>query len=239
MQTKFISSTILTLLAVTPLISAQTPKSGTTTANAPKSGSPTAAPEIKTVGTEFRIPTTGFTKDNGAKVQTSLLAMTEDVFVCPTCNKQGDHAANCGECKVELKTTKMPVFTTAVVADTGMITVTTHPDRSLSLNRLDEVLQKNAVKVDDAKFALTGPSTLIVKGVDQAKVAEFEKLLMDSKMFQAVHATLDPKTGELWINVVAKENAPTRATLAELFEKSSLRPQLTNVVLETKPTEAS
>ena len=237
MQGKFISSTILTLLAVTPMIAAQTPKS--TTAQTPKSSSPTVEPAIKTVGTEFRIPVTGLTKDNGAKVQTSLLGMTEDVFVCPTCSKQGDQAGTCGECKVELTVTKKPVFTTAVAADTGMITVATHPARRLSLNRLDEMLQMNAVEVDDAKFALAGPSTLIVKGVSQDKLAEFEKFLMDSKLFQTVHTKLDPKTAELWIHVVATTNAPTRATIAELFEKSSLHPRLTNVLLEPKPIEAS
>lgn len=190
-----------------------------------------AKPEIARaeMGHELAFSVTGLAQDNLGKIKDSLQALKEHSYVCTACKVEQATAGTCPKCKGALAPEMRAVFLKVQPsAEAGTVALTIEPKATLRLSELESVLAKNSVKIDPARFPLSGHAHLLVKGVTATDSAAVEKALTQAKLFEEVSSRFDAATNELVLNVRAGTVAPTRAKVAATLEGA--KAQLTDVV---------
>ena len=178
---------------------------------------------------ELAFPVSGLTKDNVAKVKESLQGLTMHVFTCAACKVEQAAAGDCPKCKSPLKAENRSDFEQiSPSADAGTISLTVDPKAVLKLSELESTLGKNSIKIDPAKFPISGRAHLVVKGATADAAPAIEKALTDAKLFEEVKAKFDTTTNELHVMVRAGTSAPSRAKVSAAIEGA--KAQLADVV---------
>lgn len=204
--------------------------------------------EVKDVAESTREPgvpleftVSGLTKINVDKVKQSLTAMQAQVYVCDGCKHEQVTAGKCSPCNIEMKAAKEPVFFEAVPSlETETMRVTPFAARTLRYSDLEGALMKESIRIDSAKFPLSGKARLVLLGgtLENAKV--IEKALVDAKLFETVKADFDAASGEIHVRVQASATPPMRAKVISTLDGLGTKAKLSDVIWgpSTTPTKA-
>jgi hypothetical protein len=229
------SRTLLALMVVASLPAAQAePKKpaapqGQPAAGAVKEASHKGDKGEATILLQFGV--TGLTKDNESKVKEGLTSLTTSRYVCESCMVDKAVAGKCPKCSGDLAMKKKPVLQgSSALPDQSSITVTVAPGNSLSYTDLESALAKNSIKIDPAKFPVSGKAELILRGGMADAVPTIQKALTDAKLFDNVKATFDAAKSEISVQVMAGASAPTRAKLASVIDGSGTKVHLADVI---------
>lgn len=180
-------------------------------------------------GHELAFSVSGLVQDNQNKVKESLQALQEHDYVCSACKVEQSTPGGCPKCKGALKPETRAVFEKIQPSvEMNTLALMIEPRATLRYSQLESVLAKDSVKIDPARFPLSGHSHLIVKGVTAADGAAVEKALTQGKLFDEVSSRFDSTRNELVLNVRAGTVAPTRAKVVAALEGA--KAQLNDVV---------
>ncbi len=222
MQLKSLSP-ILGLLVASSFVTAQDePKK-------PQDPVPQEAAAKVEPGIPLAFTVTGLTKENVAKVKESLQMLVRHIYACEKCKSEQAEAGKC--CNAELVAKKQALFkSVAPSAEDSTVKLTLDPAAGVHLTELEMALQKNAVKIDPAKFPIAGKANLVFRGAGADAVPSIEKALKDAKLFDNVKATFDAEAKEIHVTVSSGATPPTRAKLDSTLAGAGVKTQLADVI---------
>lgn len=179
-----------------------------------------AVPAAAVVQQTVSLPVTGLTKEDASKVQTTLTAMTHEMWVCPGCKGMQEEKGTCTSCKKDLVAKAMPVLSrVAPDLQHGTLDFALNEGMHVKLSELERALGSGAVKVDPAKLVLADSTMLYVQGPPSAEAAKkLEQSLKASKLFESMHVEHKADSRDYHIKAVASEEGPTHAALAKAIE---------------------
>jgi hypothetical protein len=187
-------------------------------------------------GTQLNFNVSGLTKDNITKVKESLTTITSQTYVCEPCHVEQAMAGKCPACQADLASKKRPVFQTVTPsAEDSSVKVTLDPATMVRLSELERALAANSVKIDPAKFPISGKAHLVFKGATADQVPAIEKALKDAKLFDEVSVMHDAKMNEVHAVVRAGAMAPTRAKLATALETGGVKTPVSDIIWGPMP----
>lgn len=215
------------MLAMTPLASAQAPAKHPTTGAAqtlPVASAPAAESH------QILLHVTGLTKDNEAAVKESLTGLGGQRYVCATCKHAQGTPGPCPTCKTALKSEQQHVISGATVTlSSSSIAITPAANSAVKLSEIESALSKRMVHVDENRLQLPGSAVLVLKEGSSDGVAKVEKALKDAKLFDEVHAKMDPAKG-LEVEVRSGATGPTRSSVAKAIEAAGTKARLSDVI---------
>ena len=189
-----------------------------------------AVPKVEP-GLPLEFGVTGLTQDNLEQVRQSLTSLTSQVYVCTGCKHEQAKAGNCTACKLDLEAKREPMLLEALPSvETTSIRLIPVATRNLRYSDLEGALMKNSIKLDPAKFPLSGKSCLVLRGGTSEDAKTIEKALMDSKLFERVQASFDSASSEIRVVAHADATAPTYEEVASVIEKLGTKAKLADVV---------
>lgn len=177
---------------------------------------------------EITLPVSGLTKEGVEALRADLLALSSEVFACPTCTVEQMKQGTCPKCKAPLVPETRQLFT-AVGSSTqdNVLTLTTDPLAHVRLSRVETALKAKSLEIDDELFLLSGRTELYVQGAP-LDAATIQKALTESKLFDEVKASADPVTNQIVVMVRADSVAPSRAKVMAVLEDA--KAELVDVV---------
>mgnify|MGYP001344730792 CR=1 FL=1 len=215
------------MLAMTSLATAQEPAKHTAT-SAPQTVKEAAAPKAEQ--NQVVLHVTGLTKDNQTAVKDALTGLGGQRYVCATCKHEQSTPGPCPSCKTPLKSEQQHVIAGATVTLTSSsIAITPAPNSAVRLSEIEGALSKRMVHIEEDRLQLSGKSVLVLKDGNADNVAAVEKALKDAKLFDEVHAKMEPSRG-LEVEVRAGAAAPTRTSVAKAIEASGTKARLSDVI---------
>ena len=190
-----------------------------------------SAPLVRTkVEAKLNLPVEGLTAENSEEVQSALSALKVKVYACEKCEAHYAREGQCTACKTPLTATEETVLK-SVTTDPAKseIVITTEPGMELRLSEVARALHSKSVDIDGEKFMISGNATLQVSGaMTKEQAMAIQSALMESKLFQAVHAQVTPKG--ISIRVLAASTPPTRAQVQDVLSKAGAEFKLHNVI---------
>lgn len=217
-------------LALGSLASAQTPPAKK--APEPKPAKEAVAAKAEP-GVALHFAVMGLTKDNLPKVKGSLSELSIQTFACAACKVEKATAGACPKCKAPLQATKQPLFVSVAPSlEEGSLALALDPRHSTRLSEIESTLAASAVQIDYAKMPLPGTLQLVVEGTAE-QVAAVEKALSEAKLFEELHAAVEPSTGKIHVLARAGATPPTRASVAAALTAAKF--QLSDVIFGRMP----
>lgn len=212
------------LLAATPLLAGQ--QAGKPQQEKP--GKPVAAAAAQHT---VLVAVDGLTQEASAKVQTELSAMTHAMWVCPGCEHMQAEKGTCASCKKDLVSKAMHVLGKVTAdAKAEALSFSVNEGMHVRLSELERTLAKEDVKVDPARLALAGGTTLYIQGpATPEATAKLEAALKSSKLFEQVDVQHKADSKDYHVLVVAAEKVPSHADVAKAIERVGDGFKLTDV----------
>ena len=179
---------------------------------------------------EFLLPIKGLTEENAALLQEDLKALTTQTFRCAPCKFEQAKEGTCAKCKAALKPETRALFTSIQPApDEGRIALRIDPRVSVPLSRLESVLAKRTLRIDEEALLLPGSVQLVVRTPQVLDPGAVQAALEEAKLFETVRAEADAATNQVLVLARAGKQAPTRAKVAAALKGTMA--QLADVIL--------
>jgi hypothetical protein len=193
---------------------------GEATGQQPSQAKPKEA-SVAPNGREIALLVTGLSQKNVAAVRDDLLSLSTQVYVCSAC-KLASSEATCTKCRAALKPASRPLFTSVAPSMLeNRIAVTFDPLVEVRLSKIESVLARRKVKVDDERLLLPGQAQLLVRAPLRDD-GTLEKALDDPKLFEDFDVVLE-ETNQFAVMVRAGKNAPTRAQVAAALAEAKAK----------------
>ena len=185
---------------------------------------------------EFVLPVSGLSAENSVALREDLLALSNQVYACQACKVEQASEGTCPKCQAALKPeTRALLGAVQPSPQDGRIQLTLEPHASVRVSRLEAVLAKREVKIDDERFALPGLAQLIVRVPSPVQPAVVQTALEEAKLFESVKAEADTAPNQVVATVRAGARAPTRAKVSAAL--SGAKAQLADVLLLPPPAK--
>ena len=183
---------------------------------------------------EFLLPVSGLTADNVAALRDDLMALSTPVYACQACKFEQPTEGTCPKCQAVLKAETRSLFgAVQAVPQENRITLSIDPRASVRLSRIEAVLTKRELKIDDERFALTGTAKLVVRTPSLVQPAVIQEALAD--LFEDVKAAADSAPNQIVVTVRAGARAPTRAKVNAAL--NGVQAQLIDLLLVPAPAK--
>ena len=213
--------TALVLVGLSALVAAQATK--------PAEPVRSKAAAVPVEPNQLVLPVLGLSKENAGTVRADLLALSNEVFVCPSCGLEQTREGTCPKDKTALEPESRALFTAVEPSkENDRLELTLDPRLLVRLSRIEATLARRSVKIDDEHFQLAGRLALLVRASMPDDPSEVEKALADTKLFEEVKAQPDRETNQIVIAVRAGASAPTRAKVIAALD--GVQARLTDVV---------
>lgn len=207
---------------------------------------PAKAPEAaarppQAPGVQLSLPVSGLAKENAAKVESALTALSREFYACDACHSEHAQKGKCPGCGVEMTAHKAPLLKEAKAApDKGTVALTTNPGCELKLSQVERALKSASAQIDAAKMTLAGKSVLLFpNAASQEEAMALGKMLADAGLFQTTRANFDAASKSIHVEVSAGATAPTRAAVDAALEKAGSKLRLADVVWGTPAAPAA
>lgn len=173
---------------------------------------------------ELVLPVLGLSEENVAMIRADLLALADEVFLCPACGFEQEGEGTCPKDKAALEPQSRALFS-AVEPSTAEKTIALRMDarHHVRLSRVEAALTRRAVRVDDEHLVLDGRSTLVVRTALAGDPAALEKVLLEAKLFEEAKAERERDTDQILVHVRAGASAPTRAKVSAILQGAQAR----------------
>lgn len=178
---------------------------------------------------ELVLPVLGLSEENAAPLRADLLALADEVFLCPACGFEQENEGTCPKDKAALEPKSRGLFS-AVEPSAAEKTIALRMDarHRVRLSRVEAALTRRAVRIDDEHLVLDGRSTLVVRTALAGDPAALEKALLEAKLFEEAKAERERDTDQVLVHVRAGASAPTRTKVSAILQGAQAR--LTDVV---------
>jgi len=163
-------------------------------------------------------PVTGLTAESAESVKEELRAMKTPVHRCTSCALEQGDEGSCPKCQAPLQVEQRPMFTQVETTAEGPIRVRLDPLARLQLARIEALLAKHALELDDEQLVLPGRVELVVKRPPASDPTTIARTLRRAGLFETAKARpCDEAAAEV---VVGAESAraPTRARVSASLE---------------------